>query len=265
MLLLALAGRPADMQTRLLDAGATANMVSRPSPSAWRQVQTYAPAAGPTQAAFAMSLHRGEGGAASLGLRVLGVDSADNVQVLLRDVPAAAELSRGERRDPGTWALRVAELENLQLRLSDGAPEAFDMTIEVATTGGARIAKAVAHVRVSEPRSVAAMPPPPVRPIAASVDALPPPAVPLAPGAATSGSTVVEKGFRTEVTTLAHATETSEQRSAPRPPPPGGMSSLGGPVGDPAAASPQPQEGRAVWWKLPQPVWAPFANGPGSH
>jgi hypothetical protein len=265
MLLFALTARPADMQTGPQEARAAADMGSMPAPSAWRRLQTYAPAAGSTQAAFAMSLHRGEGGAASLGLRILGVDSPDNVQVLLRDVPPAAELSRGERRDPGTWALRVGELENLQLTLGDGAPDTFDMTIEVATTGGARMARAVAHVRVSEPRSVAAMPAPPVRPVAAGIDGLRPIAVPLAPRSTTSGSSVIEKPFRTEVTALAPAGEPSEQHSAPRPLMPGGMSSLGGPAGDPASASPPPEESRTVWWKLPQPAWAPFANGPGSH
>jgi hypothetical protein len=139
------------------------------------------------------------------------------------------------------------------------------MTIEVVTTDGARMAKAVAHVRVSEPGSGAPMPAPPVRRVAARIDGSQPPAVPLAPRSVASGSSDIAKPFRTEVTALAPADEPPEQHSASRPPMPGGMSSLGGPAGDPATASPQPEEGRAVWWKLPQPAWAPFANGRGSH
>ena len=183
MLLLAFVTHPDEMQTRLREVQAAADAMARPSPPASRQVRTScAPAGAPTQAAFAMSIHRGDGGAAYVGLRVLGIDSPDSVQVLLRDVPATAELSRGQRRDPGTWALRVAELENLQLTLGDGTPDAFDMTIEVASTGGTRMAKAVAHVRVSDPRGVAQMSAPPARALAAGVDGLRQSAMPVAFG-----------------------------------------------------------------------------------
>ncbi len=184
MLLLAFVTHPDEMQTRLREVQAAADAMARPSPPAPRQVRTYprAPAGAPTQAAFAMSIHRGDGGAAYVGLRVHGIDSPDSVQVLLRDVPATAELSRGQRRDPGTWALRVAELENLQLTLGDGTPDAFDMTIEVASTGGTRMAKAVAHVRVSDPRGVAQMSAPPARALAAGVDGLRQSAMPVACG-----------------------------------------------------------------------------------
>ena len=269
MLLLAFVTHPDEMQTRLRELQAAADAMARPSPPAPRQVRTYAPAGAPTQAAFAMSIHRGDGGAAYVGLRVHGIDSPDSVQVLLRDVPATAELSRGQRRDPGTWALRVAELESLQLTLGDGTPDAFDMTIEVASTGGTRMAKAVAHVRVSDPRGVAQMSAPPAQALAAGVDGLRQSAMPSLSGSsdhapAVAGASVIERPFRTEVTALARAEPPPEQLSAPRPALPGGISSLGGPVGEPGAPA-QPQETRTVWWKLPPPTWTPFADGTGSH
>jgi hypothetical protein len=269
MLLLAFLTHPGEMQTRLREVQAAADAMARPSLPASRQVRTYSTAGAPTQAAFAMSIHRGDGGAASVGLRVLGIDSPDSVQVLLRDVPATAELSRGQRRDPGTWALRVAELENLQLTLGDGTPDAFDMIIEVASSGGTRMAKAVAHVRVSDPRGVAQMSAPPARALAAGVEGFRRSAMPVLsgsadPGSAASGSSVIERPFRTEVTALARAEPPPEQLSAPRPALPGGISSLGGPLGEPGAPA-QPQETRTVWWKLPPPTWTPFADGTGSH
>ena len=269
MLLLAFLTHPDEMQTRLREVQAAADAMARPTPPASRQVRTYAPAGAPTQAAFAMSIHRGDGGAAYVGLRVHGIDSPDSVQVLLRDVPATAKLSRGQRRDAGTWALRVAELEDLQLTLGDGTPDAFDMTIEVASAGGARMAKAVAHVRVSDPHGVAQMSAPPARALAAGVEGLRKSAMPVLAGSSANASTVagpsvVERPFRTEVTALARAEPPPEQLSAPRPALPSGISSLGGPVGEPGGPA-QPQETRTVWWKLPPPTWTLFADGAGSH
>ena len=270
MLLLAFVTHPDEMQTRLREVQAAADAMARPSPPASRQVRTYSRTGGRADPGRVRDEHpprRRRSGI--VGLRVLGIDSPDSVQVLLRDVPATAELSRGQRRDPGTWALRVAELEGLQLTLGDGTPDAFDMIIEVASTGGTRMAKAVAHVRVSDPRGVAQMSAPPARALAAGVDGFRQSAMPVLsgsadPGSAASGSSVVERPFRTEVTALARAEPPPEQLSAPRPALPGGISSLGGPVGEPGAPA-QPQETRTVWWKLPPPTWTPFADGTGSH
>src|SRR5688572_6797495 len=62
LLLLAFVTHPGEMQARLRHVQAAADAMARPSPPAPRQVQTYMPAGAPTQAAFAMSIHRGDGG-----------------------------------------------------------------------------------------------------------------------------------------------------------------------------------------------------------
>jgi hypothetical protein len=259
MLLLALFSHPEQTQARLRQVLALADAISRPAPlpSASRPGPGPVQADAPTQAAFEMSIRRGDGGAAPLALRISGVDRPENVQVLLRNVPATARLSRGERRDEGTWALRLVELENLHLMLGDGTPDTFDMMVEVASARGMQMAKAVAHVRVSEQGEVAQTSAPPLPAVAASVDRARQQALPVA-----SGSSVIEKPFRTEVTALAQSGELAPgQRSTPRPPLPEGMSTLGGPTGGAASPSTMPQESRVVWWKLPPPAWSPFANG----
>lgn len=256
MLLLALVTHPEQMPTRLRQTQAVADALAQPSPAA-SHPSASAQAGAPTQAAFDMNIRRDDGGMAPLALRILGVDSPENVEVLLRDVPVTAQLSRGERRDGGAWALRLAELEDLHLMLGDGTPDTFDMTVEVATAKGTRMAKAVAHVRVSEQRDVAETPAPPARPVAASIDSARQPAAPLA-----SGSSVIEKPFRTEVTALARVDAPALPVLRP---PPQGMSALGGPTDAAAAMTAQPAESRTVWWKLPPPVWTPFADGRSSH
>ena len=70
------------------------------------------------------------------------------MEVVLRDVPAAARLSRGERRDESTWKVRAADLEDLHLTLNDGTPDAFDVRIDVLAPAGMAAASSVARVRL---------------------------------------------------------------------------------------------------------------------
>jgi hypothetical protein len=260
MLLLAFLTHPEDMRMRLQHIQAATDALAGPAVRAPREAESHAAADAATPSAFEMHLDRGEGGLASLGLRVLGVDGSDGVRILLHDVPATAELSRGERRDRSTWSLRVAELENLQLRLGDGTPDTFDMMIEVATAGGTRMASAVAHVRVSEPSRAAKMPSPAVPAATARIDGVWQPAV-----SAISDVVDIERPFSTEVAAPAKTDPASAEQRSKRPLLPQGISALGGPTGDPGSDAPQPNEGRTVWWKLPPPGWSPFTDAPGSH
>ncbi len=211
----------------------------------------------PTQSTFQITVDRGVGGTVKLPLRVVGLAGSQDAEVVLRGLPTEAQLSRGERRAEGTWALRPAELEDLQLTLGDGAPKTFDMTVEVADASGERMATAIAHVQLSDRLGLARITPP--RRPAAADRAVAPMAPPTAPRAQAASPP-----FHTEVNALAHAEEPM-QAAAARPPLPEGVSSLGGPMGDPASVSAAPQEHRAVWWKLPQPAWTPFADRLSEH
>jgi hypothetical protein len=213
MLLFALVTHPEQTRTRLRQAQAVADAMARPLPSASRPAPGSARAVAPTQAAFDMRIRRGEGGMAPLALRILGLDSAQNVEVLLRELPATAQLSRGVRRDESTWALRLAELEDLQLTFGENTPDAFDMIVEVASARGTRIAKAVAHVRVSEQRDVAGSSAPPPPAVAGSIDHSR-----QQPLTASAGAPGVDKPFRTEVALAQSDEPAPAQRAAPRRP-----------------------------------------------
>lgn len=97
-------------------------------------------------ASFDMPIRRGERGRAPFPVRLVG--AADDVIILLRGLPAAATLSKGKRRDGQTWALRLHELEDLQVILGKGTPDSFDVTIEVTSKTGAQMSKAIARVRL---------------------------------------------------------------------------------------------------------------------
>jgi hypothetical protein len=251
LLLLALVTPPEQVQQRARHAQAVAEAISRPTQSTLQAAPTSALAAAPTETVFDLSLSRGDGDVALLPLHVVGVESPESGVVLLGRLPAAARLSRGERRHDGTWALRLADLEDLRLTLGEGTPRAFDMTVEVATLKGLPLAKAMARVRVDQPSAPPALP--------AGVDRSTRPPVVIA-----SGTSVVPKPFHTEVTALAQADETSH-RDSPRPALPEGISALGGPTGSAGEAAPPPTEGRTIWWKLPPPVWSPFKDGASSY
>ena len=187
-------------------------------------------------ASFEMTTTRDETGSAPLPLRVVGVDDSHSAQVVLRGLPSTVRLSSGVRQDEHTWALRMADLEGLHALLGQGAPEIFDMAIEVATVAGAPpVAEAHAHVRVSDGQAQG-------RETAAAAPPIIPPAV--------------DTPFRTEITALPREAEPTRTASS-RPPLPDGISTLGGPTGEPTAGAPV---GRTIWWKLPAQSWSPFAG-----
>jgi hypothetical protein len=129
------------------------------------------------------------------------------------------------------------------------------MMVEVASASGEEMAAAVAHVRLSHPHSLAHATKP--RWSTATNPAVTPTADTAAPPAPTA-----DQPFRTEVNALARA---EPPAAAPRPPLPEGLSSLGGPTGDAASTPAPPQDHRAVWWKLPQQAWTPFADRLSEH
>jgi hypothetical protein len=195
---------------------------------------------------FELTIAPGDGGNAALPLRVVGVDRADNVELVLRDVPTTVRLAGGARRDDHTWAVRMADLDTLRLVLGTDAPDAFEMRIEVASAGGGTpIAEAVARVHVLDQQQVAAS--------TGSAPLLNSPDV--GPGAAGPSPPAVDTPFRTEVTEVPKSAEPTRAAQS-RLPLPEGLSSLGGPTD----GRQQPQEGRLVWWRLPQPVWSPFSD-----
>jgi hypothetical protein len=218
-----------------------------------------------------MNLARSGQNAVPFPLQVTGVADPDNARVILRDMPATARLTGGERRDERTWALRLGELPDLKVNLGAGTPDIFDIIIEIASTSGEQILQTSARVRL-KPSDAPGAP----RRLPTSIEDLlrdskaviPPPA--RAP---------VETPFQTEVSGLAPvdavppAGDQSMAKAAePNAPPqaaeterkalPGGLSALGGPVKQSDAEG--QADNRQLWWKLPTPAptpaWAPFGN-----
>ena len=189
---------------------------------------------------FELTLHRGERGEALFPVRLVGVDDADNISIVLRGLPATATLSRGRQQDRHTWVLRLADLDGLQITLGKNTPDTFDVTIEATAKSGAQLAKTIAHVRLADAKAQ-----PPFR------------------------ASVVDTPFRTEVVPSTRVT-TETRAVPPMPAAPGadalaspaprrpfaaeGFSALGGPVN----GQPPPVPNRLLWWKVPPPAWAPF-------
>lgn len=212
--------------------------------------------------AFDMVISRGERASAPFGLRLTGTDEAD-VEVLLRDVPATALLSRGVRRDEGTWAVRPADLAALHLSLSDGAPDAFEVRIDVVTPANVAAASTVARVRLIDgpndagPRVAATEPPSDAmmrgNPAATAGGIDPPFQMQRMVASRRPGAAGEDKAARTpapqRAATAVEATARMPQ-AAPQPRHwPEGASGLG--------AVPRESE-RQVWWKMPAPTWSPF-------
>jgi hypothetical protein len=207
----------------------------------------HAAAAAPPIPSLDMTLRRSDAGAALFPLAITGADSADGVRVVLRDLPETAWLSRGERQDEHTWALRLADLEDLHVTLGEGTPEAFDVVVEVVSAPGAPLARTVAHVRLADRRQTVVTPE--RRSSAAAIANL--------LSAAAAAPAGVATPFRTEVQEAMPRAEEPAPAALLRPPLPQGLSSLGGPMGAPAP----PETSRKVWWTVPTPAWSPFADG----
>jgi hypothetical protein len=192
-------------------------------------------------------------------LRIAGVGLQEAAQsglsVRLLHVPETAWLSKGERQDEHTWALRASDLEGLRLTLSDGTPDVFDVAIEVLSAAGAMATQGVARVRVlDEPASVAvAMPDNGLRhatriaPQAVGVPLRVAPArTEIGPAQKTASRAVAARPVGAE------APAPPQASAAVRPE---GLSALGGPV--------RANDNRQIWWQIPLPAWAPFTTAPG--
>lgn len=235
--------------------------VGRPDPVAVRDPQ-------PADA-FDVVIERSTRANAPFGLRLVGSRDA-GMEVVLRDVPAAARLSRGERRDASTWKVRASDLEDLHLTLNDGTPDAFDVRIDVLAPAGVTAASSVARVRlVGLPRVEHV--------VTAPIEAAPAQAAlvePEAPAVTPVSSTDGPHHARTVLATRNDAPGKREKVARASLPPattvieidrrpaqtatqtearhwPEGASGLG------AIAR---ESDRQVWWKLPAPTWSPFID-----
>lgn len=220
--------------------------------------------------AFDVVVQRSTRANAPFGLRLVGSQDA-GMEVVLRDVPAAARLSRGERRDESTWKVRAADLEDLHLTLNDGTPDAFDVRIDVLAPAGVAAASSVARVRLvglpSIERTVTA--PVEVVPVAALVEPEAPAVTTTMVSAHSPSNAHVTPAVRIDVPAKRErvarvsppaATTVVEIDRRPAQPAaqeearhwPEGASGLG------AIAR---ESDRQVWWKLPAPTWSPFMVG----
>lgn len=189
-------------------------------------------------------------------LLVTGAEDAQKLRVTLRDLPEAAWLSSGERQDEHTWALRVADLDNLRLSLREGTPDAFDVNIEVASDVGAKVAATRAHVRLLD-----VAPQPSSLPQQAVLADIPmgarPVALRRAPEAVTTSAVApVARPKPTLQAKAAASVPIADPANEPKPARREGANALGGPM----AAEPAVDD-RKVWWKMPAPAWSPFAEG----
>lgn len=198
---------------------------------------------------FEVVIDRGRA-SAPFGLKLVG--SADeSVDILVRDVPAAAALSHGQRRDASTWALKAAELKDLQLSLNDGIPDTFDVRVDVVASPAMATASSVMRVRLVDAPSLGHVSAVAMAPVDAAMPA--------------PSELVVDTPFQTTTSVAARkrpAAKAPPVVTAPPPvvasvaPPPAevrhwpeGASGLGGLP---------PSTERQVWWKLPALTWMPF-------
>lgn len=215
-----------------------------------------------------IAIRGSERSSAPLPLYVTGTENINGIRVLVRDMPASAWLSSGERQDANTWALRLADLDDLRLALPDDAPKTFDLTIEVAGATGTRLTKSKARVRiVDEP---ATPPGPPQRGAAVITEtavSIPDAGRALAGSMVSPPSRVAMRSEYTPRTTFLPRPTGAPTKLAPdvNPPPQArqrrldGSSGLGGPTRDDVSE----QSGRKLWWKMPAPTWTPFEDRAG--
>jgi hypothetical protein len=193
---------------------------------------------------FEIALSRGDRGNAPFPLRVTG-PAGNGLRILMHNVPEPIWLSRGERRDEHTWALRPSDLPGLHLVLGEGAPDAFEVMIEVVAPPGTHAVSTLARVRIVD------------APVAEHMTA---DAAPAAwPGAETlvrpntpaDGRVGTSSHARTAKAADAELRVTDAHAKAPHWPE--GASGLG------AAGSRKPS-GRQLWWSNPAPAWDPFRD-----
>ena len=227
----------------LLSLRAEDTGVLRTPPAAREAVAALAPRQDPaaelpqTPTMFEIPFSHAERERAPFPLRIAG-PAGEDATVVLRDVPAAAWLSRGERKDEHTWLLRHWDLQDLHLTLNEGTPDAFDMvmdvlgppgTVTVPTVARVRLVSSLAEQRAGDPLGE--------------------------PGAAQSGPGG-DAGPSIQLPTLSEHRPTSSSAALPR-------------VSETrrSPASPRPADdtnetaARQLWWSLPS--WAPLPDLPG--
>ena len=216
--------------------------------------------------ALELTIRRGESGDAQFPLRLAPTPASENGRVVLRNLPTSVLLSHGERRDDHTWVLSLADIDDLGVRLGEGAPSAFDLSIEMTSETGARLGRAIARVRVAQNAIGAPTVTSGANPDASRSEATPAP--PVAPPAAQAAPPLPP--FQTDVVAVPpqptgqggdeaapvspSQPDASRSASVERPP---GSSALGGPAGDEPPSTEAPR--RLLWWKMPaaQPASPP--------
>jgi hypothetical protein len=195
-----------------------------------------------------VAIARSERAHTALSLRLEGAGDAD-VEVVLRGVPPAALLSKGERRDAMTWVVSRADIDGLRLTLGEAGPDAFDIGIDVLAPSGAATEAGVVRVRVvdapAQHKRAAAGAAPAETSIAKLVPAVSPDAGRTGPAEAGAKIARSPPQRHTEAGP-AGAKVLPETRHWPE-----GASGLG--------VVPRDSE-RQVWWSMPPPAWSPFAT-----
>jgi hypothetical protein len=228
--------------------------------------------------ALELTIRRGDSGDAQFPLRLAATPATENGRMVLRNLPSSVSLSHGERRDDRTWVLSLADLDHLGVKLGEGAPGAFDVSIEMTSETGARLGRAIARVRLAQDpvaastatsgadpnvNQSAATPAPPVAPREAS-----PPAQAAAPLPPFQTDVVAvppqPTGQGRDQVAPASPSQSDASRSAAVDRPPG-SSALGGPAGDQPPSAEPPR--RLLWWKMPapQPGSAPSTGEQSRH
>lgn len=198
---------------------------------------------------FEVKIDRGARAHAAFGLRLVGAQE-QSFQILMRDVPAGAVLSHGERRDASTWAVTPSDLEHLHLALDDGTPDAFDLRIDVLAWSGVTAGSSVARVRLVGPPGTAETPVPALerrRADAASA---------MAPGAAPDS----QQQKAPVATPSRNRVRDDKGKTASAPPAAAAANERHWPEGASGLGAVTPSAERQIWWKLPPPSWSPFPN-----
>jgi len=213
---------------------------------------------------FDLAIAREERAYAPLRLHVTG-GGGDDVEIILHGVPAAASLSRGQRRGAVTWVLTPADLDDVHLSLSAAAPDTFDVRIDLLAPPGVPTVGSIARVRVVDSATPAKSTTAGEAPlfdrqgdsVAAATRLIKSRSAQVGASPAFTqqekdrGATVQGRGAAAPT---AKATVAVPQAEASARPWPDGASALG-------AVSRDSQE----WWSMQPPPWSPFQEPSGTQ
>ena len=201
---------------------------------------------------FDIAVDRSERARAPLGLHVTGTEDT-NIEIMLQGIPAAARLSRGERRDALTWVVKRADLDGLYLTLGDTTPDAFDVRIDVLAPAGVATLGSVVRVRLvdsaSQKQATTTEDRAHDKKMATETSVAKLAAAPASSRTAGVGdeAKVARPAQPRAAPTVADA---SPRQTAPRP----------WPEGASALGAVQRDSERQVWWNMPPPHWSPFQD-----